>query len=145
MGTTYQQTEVITEAPKKKDHSLAYGAGGAVAGLAAGALLMHEGHKVGMFSSDAPFQWIITDGFCLRQRSTGKKIRRSSKKISKVAVTIVKRSAASTMTIDMVAINTTRRQLLYAKTTMDTVEKNTETSTETTILSKGLLDGLGTR
>ena len=49
MGTTYQQTEVITQAPQKKDHSLAYGAGGAVAGLAAGALLMHEGHKVGMF------------------------------------------------------------------------------------------------
>ena len=48
MGTTYQQTEVITQAPQKKDHSLAYGAGGAVAGLAAGALLMHEGHKVGM-------------------------------------------------------------------------------------------------
>lgn len=49
MGSTYQQTEVITQAPQKKDHSLAYGAGGAVAGLAAGALLMHEGHKVGMF------------------------------------------------------------------------------------------------
>ena len=29
---------------------MAYGAGGAVAGLAAGALLMHEGHKVGMFA-----------------------------------------------------------------------------------------------
>lgn len=47
MGSTYQQTEVITQAPQKKDNSLAYGAGGAVAGLAAGALLMHEGHKVG--------------------------------------------------------------------------------------------------
>ena len=51
MGSTYQQTEVITQTPKKKDHSLAYGAGGAVAGLAAGALLMHEGHKVGTFVS----------------------------------------------------------------------------------------------
>ena len=51
MGSTYQQTEVITQAPQKKDHSLAYGAGGAVAGLAAGAFLMHEGHKVGMFIS----------------------------------------------------------------------------------------------
>ena len=50
MGSTYQQTEVITQAPQKKDHNLAYGAGGAVVGLAAGALLMHEGHKVGMFT-----------------------------------------------------------------------------------------------
>ena len=51
MGSTYQQSEVITQtqAPQKKNHNMAYGAGGAVAGLAAGALLMHEGHKVGMF------------------------------------------------------------------------------------------------
>lgn len=49
MGSTYQQTEVVTQAPQQKNHNLAYGAGGAVAGLAAGALLMHEGHKVGMF------------------------------------------------------------------------------------------------
>ncbi|KAL9064904.1 MAG: hypothetical protein Q9161_008578 [Pseudevernia consocians] len=48
MGATYQQTEVVTQAPQQKNHNLAYGAGGAVAGLAAGALLMHEGHKVGM-------------------------------------------------------------------------------------------------
>ncbi|CAD6593340.1 MAG: hypothetical protein ASARMPREDX12_007094 [Alectoria sarmentosa] len=46
MGSTYQQSEVITQAPQPKNHNLAYGAGGAVAGLAAGALLMHEGHKV---------------------------------------------------------------------------------------------------
>lgn len=45
-GSTYQQTEVISQAPQQKNHNLAYGAGGAVAGLAAGALLMHEGHKV---------------------------------------------------------------------------------------------------
>ena len=51
MGSTYQQTEVITQAPQQKNHNLAYGAGGAVVGLAAGALLMHEGHKVGMFTA----------------------------------------------------------------------------------------------
>ena len=53
MGSTYQQSEVITQtqAPQKKNHNMAYGAGGAVAGLAAGALLMHEGHKVGMFAA----------------------------------------------------------------------------------------------
>ena len=50
MGSTYQQSEVITQAPQQKNHNLAYGAGGAVAGLAAGALLMHEGHKVGTFT-----------------------------------------------------------------------------------------------
>lgn len=50
MGSTYQQTEVISQAPQQKNHNLAYGAGGAVAGLAAGALLMHEGHKVGTFA-----------------------------------------------------------------------------------------------
>ena len=87
----------------------------------------------------------MTDEFCLLQRSTGKKTRKSLKKISKVVVIIVMRSAASTMMIDMVAINTTRRQRLYAMTTMDTVEMNTEMSTEMTILSMVLLDGLGTR
>lgn len=51
MGSTYQQTEVVTQAPQQKNHNLAYGAGGAVAGLAAGALLMHEGHKVGMLTT----------------------------------------------------------------------------------------------
>ena len=86
----------------------------------------------------------MADEFCLLQRSTGTKTRRNLKKILKVAVTIVKRSAANTMMIDMVAINTTRRQLLYGMT-MDTVEMNTEMSIETTILSKVLLDGLGTR
>ena len=50
MGSTYKQSEVITQAPQQKNHNMAYGAGGAVAGLAAGALLMHEGHKVGTFT-----------------------------------------------------------------------------------------------
>ena len=65
MGSTYQQTEVSSQAPQQKNHNLAYGAGGAVAGLAAGALLMHEGEKVGMFKM-APttpvtaFRWTDT-------------------------------------------------------------------------------------
>ena len=47
---TYQQAKVNTTASHQKNHNLAYGAVGAVAGLAGGALLMHEGHKVGMFA-----------------------------------------------------------------------------------------------
>lgn len=39
------------KAPQQKNHNMAYGAGGAVAGLAAGALLMHEGEKVSMCHS----------------------------------------------------------------------------------------------
>lgn len=49
-GGTYQATQVTTQtaaAPKQKNHNLAYGAAGAAAGLVGGALLMHEGHKVG--------------------------------------------------------------------------------------------------
>ena len=48
-GYNYQQTQTVTQtpAPAAKNHNLAYGAAGAVGGLAAGALLMHEGHKVG--------------------------------------------------------------------------------------------------
>ena len=67
MGSTYQQSEVITQAPQQKNHNLAYGAGGAVAGLAAGALLMHEGHKVGMSTSapSARLQRTMTNGFVL--------------------------------------------------------------------------------
>lgn len=70
MGSTYQQTEVISQAPQQKNHNLAYGAGGAVAGLAAGALLMHEGHKVGTFTtalailvlaSESP--WLISTSY----------------------------------------------------------------------------------
>lgn len=63
MGSTYQQSEVITQAPQQKNHNLAYGAGGAVAGLAAGALLMHEGHKVGMFNTALAYP-------CVRLRDT---------------------------------------------------------------------------
>ena len=59
MGSSYQQTEVITQVPEKKNHNLAYGAGGAVAGLAAGALLMHEGHKVGMYSKVSLFLYLL--------------------------------------------------------------------------------------
>ncbi|KAH8702213.1 WW domain protein [Talaromyces proteolyticus] len=44
-GTEYYQEERYQEAPKK-DHSLAYGAAGAAAGLVGGALLMHEGEKI---------------------------------------------------------------------------------------------------
>lgn len=52
-GYEQQTTRIIQQgaapaaAPAVKNHNLAYGAAGAVAGLAGGALLMHEGHKVG--------------------------------------------------------------------------------------------------
>ena len=62
MGATYQQTEVVTQAPQQKNHNLAYGAGGAVAGLAAGALLMHEGHKVGMSPRLLPLLCLLSRG-----------------------------------------------------------------------------------
>lgn len=52
MGQSYQQTTVATPAPAPKNHNLAYGAGGAAAGLVAGALLMHEGEKVGALIID---------------------------------------------------------------------------------------------
>ena len=114
--------------------------------------------------SYAHFQWIRTDEFCLRQRSTGTGTRKSLKKISKVAVIMVMSAAStmmnamtaavripslrtrqSSMMTDMVTINTTRRQLLYAMMTVDTVEMNTEMNTETIILSTIPLDGLGIR
>ena len=51
VGYGMQETKVISStapaAPAAKNHNMAYGAAGAVAGLAGGALLMHEGHKVG--------------------------------------------------------------------------------------------------
>ena len=106
----------------------------------------------------------MADEFHLLQRSTGIETRKSLKKISRVVVIMVM-SAASTMMnamiavvrtpssrtrpslmmTDMVAINTTRRRLLYAMMTMDTVEMNIETNTETITLSTMPLDGLGIR
>ena len=62
MGSSYQQTEVITQAPQQKNHNLAYGAGGAVAGLAAGALLMHEGHKVGTLTLNSLIPFLALHG-----------------------------------------------------------------------------------
>ena len=45
----YQQAPAPTQAaaPAAKNHNMAYGAAGAVGGLLAGGLLMHEGEKVG--------------------------------------------------------------------------------------------------
>ena len=45
--TQVVQQQAAPAAPVAKNHNMAYGAAGAVAGLAGGALLMHEGHKVG--------------------------------------------------------------------------------------------------
>lgn len=48
-GGIYEQTQVTqtNTQPKAKNHNFAYGAAGAAAGLVGGAMLMHEGHKVG--------------------------------------------------------------------------------------------------
>ena len=48
----YQQQEEEYEQPQKKEsHGMAYGAMGAAAGLVGGALLMHEGEKIGELAS----------------------------------------------------------------------------------------------
>ena len=70
-GFEQQRTQVITQqaapaAPAAKNHNMAYGAAGAVGGLAAGALLMHEGHKVGMLSNCNPefFKGFVAGATC---------------------------------------------------------------------------------
>ncbi len=45
-----KQPEAAAQAPPKKGHGLLIGAGSAVAGLAAGAMLMHTGDKISKYN-----------------------------------------------------------------------------------------------
>lgn len=55
----YYREEVRYDEQPKKDHSMAYGIGGAALGLAGGALLMHEGEKIRMSIVQLP---VLIDG-----------------------------------------------------------------------------------